>query len=135
MELRLQDRLQEESPVMKAAEGLSPEQRNFIREREITAEIDKLTKEREDLRNGLIEHYKETGDSVSNGAYKLAPYTVQSHAYDEEALMARFPDYYPKWQKLDSTKIAAMEKAGLLEGIEDCRTTSESWRFHAAKEK
>lgn len=136
--MSLQQRFQDpETPLERAAEGLSEEQRMFVKERELTEQIDQLTEERDALRKDLIAHYRETGDDCSNGAYKLAPYPVVTMKYDEKRFKDRFPEWYPKCLSFDSKLVKKMEEAKLLETVDldDVRTPQESWRFHATKEK
>jgi hypothetical protein len=133
MMMSLQQRLAEESPVLSAGEGLTPEQRMLIRERELTAQIKTLTDERDNLRDELLEHWRDTGEKVSTGAYRLEPIKKETKTYNTAKFVEKFPDF-KSCLKVDGTLVAAYEKNGQLPGIEECRTVETKYSFNVKTE-
>jgi hypothetical protein len=119
---QLQERLQDPSAVMSAAEGLDEWQKMLIAEREVTAEIAKLEKIQKDYRQQLMARFNETGEKVSVGAYHLEPTRREIKKYNS-------------CLKVDGTLVAAYEKNGQLPGIENCRAVEVSWAFGVKGDK
>ena len=123
----------EPTPLETAGEELSPEQKMLIREREITKQIKELTAIQKDLRDQLMKIHLETGDSFSNGVYKLAPSKRETLTWDEPAIKAQLPKAYEMCLSFDSAK--AKKLLGIVEGLDEFRHVETKLTWHVAKEE
>jgi hypothetical protein len=131
--MSLQQRLQDPSAVMSAAEGLSELQKVLVREREITAMMSELEKEQKEHRATLMDHFLQTGEKVSTGAYHLEPIKKETKTYNTAKFVEKFPDF-KSCLKVDGTLVAAYEKNGQLPGIEECRSVETKYSFNVKTE-
>ncbi len=96
MLLELQNRLQESTDLMKAAEGYSPEVRMLVQVSEARTQIKGLQEFDKDLTKQLVDHIKETGEVVATETQRASLEQATTVSYDEtklkEILGNRFND-------------------------------------------
>lgn len=119
----LQLRLEEESVVMTAAQGYTPEQRLLAYDTELTRKIKSLTEIQKDVRESLKEWYRENQMDTETGEVKeSAPLVVGSVMYSPKVTTrrdydtAKFLSKYGKkgypFVKVEAGKITAAVKIG-----------------------
>jgi hypothetical protein len=110
----LTERLGEDSAVMAAAEGLSPEQRMLARVIEINGVLKALEAEKEDLSQSLTEHYLETGERVAIESLEWATHERATHTYDDERLRAEQPHIFQMFARFDGARAKKAVDAGVI---------------------
>lgn len=108
----LQHRLQEETPLLQAGEGLSPEQRVLIQLSEVRARLKADKKLEEDLTKTLKDHYSSTGELVETESQRMQIETATSRVYDEDMLALRLGSRFQDCQSFDKARLDAMVKLG-----------------------
>lgn len=134
----LQLRLAEDSAVLRAAEGLTGEQRLLAYDNELTAQIKRLTEIQKDVRAQLKEWFTEnvmdaaTGEVKENapvlqcGTILYAPTVKANWTYDVPAFMAKFGKKAHRFLDVSGTRVtAAIKSKELLESdVNECRTNN-----------
>lgn len=126
MHTQLQHRLQEESPVMQAGDGLTSEQRTLIKLMEVRNQIKQLGDVEKDLSKTLKDYYKETGELVATDAIRMSMENAVSKVYDEDGLaMILEPDLWKVCQSFDKSKLEGLVKAGVVKDADIVGCVSE----------
>lgn len=121
----LQLRLEEESVVMTAAEGYTPEQRLLAYDTELTRKIKTLTEIQKDVREDLKAWYREnqmdteTGEikdapPLQVGTIQYAPKVTTRREYDTKAFLEKFKKKAWDYVKVEGGKITKAIDIGLF---------------------